>query len=307
MEKKTTVSGNADLGSSASEGIVWNDGQVAVIERLQNINTGYRMMKADVYAVVLCREGRGTFYVDNRKQEIAKNNLLVCPPNVILENGMFSVDFECCGFIFSSEYVRSLNIVFGATWDVQKLIEKMPVLPLTGEEAATFMQYYALLRDKFMEQPHKYRKELIGGILQAFTCEFFRMQERLIPRVSLSATSVKVSESLFQRFVNMISASYPKQRRVTFYADKLCVCPKYLSAVCKQQSGMTASDMIDRFILKDIEFLLKQHGKSIKEIAEELNFPNISFFGKYVKSQVGMPPRRYRDMLFGRTATEKPG
>lgn len=307
MKRESAISKNTDLGPPSPEGVVWNDGQVTIIERLQSIETGYRMMKADVYAVVLCRRGKGSFYVDSRQQEIAKDDLLVCPPNVILENGMFSVDFECCGFIFSSEYVRSFNLVFGASWDVRKMIERMPVLSLTGAEAATFMQYYALLRDKFMEPAHRYRKEVIGGILQAFTCEFFRIQERLRMHAASSAPGVSISEGLFQRFVSLLSNTFPKERRVMFYADRLCVSPKYFTVVCKQQSGMTASQMIDQFVLKDIEFLLRQKDKSIKEVAEELNFPNISFFGRYVKARLGMSPRQYRNELFGRMAPDGDG
>ena len=43
--------------------------------------------------------------------------------------------------------------------------------------------------------------------------------------------------------------------------------------------------------------MLERSDKSIKEIANELNFPNISFFGKYVKKHTGMSPKQYRENL----------
>lgn len=79
------------------------------------------------------------------------------------------------------------------------------------------------------------------------------------------------------------------------YADRLCITPKYLSAVCKATTGKTASDIINRYVVEDIRRLLKQPGKSIKEIANELDFPNLSFFGKYVKKHLGTSPTQYRN------------
>ena len=59
-------------------------------------------------------------------------------------------------------------------------------------------------------------------------------------------------------------------------------------------SGNTASSLIEQYVMKDIQYLLKKTTKSIKEIVNELDFPSISFFGKYVKQHVGMSPKQYR-------------
>ncbi|WP_287679026.1 helix-turn-helix domain-containing protein, partial [Bacteroides sp.] len=79
--------------------------------------------------------------------------------------------------------------------------------------------------------------------------------------------------------------------------EKLFVTPKYLSAICKEISGETASDIITRYVKKDIECLLKQPNKTIKEIANELDFANLSFFGKYVKRIFGVSPKEYRENI----------
>ncbi len=86
---------------------------------------------------------------------------------------------------------------------------------------------------------------------------------------------------------------------IGFYANQLYVTPKYLSAVCKEVSGQTASELITQYMVKDILYLLRNSQKSIKEIANELNFPNLSFFGKYVKQHLGMSPKQYRESSYG--------
>ena len=74
---------------------------------------------------------------------------------------------------------------------------------------------------------------------------------------------------------------------IGFYANQLYVTPKYLSAVCKEVSGQTASELITQYMVKDILYLLRNSQKSIKEIANELNFPNLSFFWKVRKTAFG--------------------
>ena len=105
------------------------------------------------------------------------------------------------------------------------------------------------------------------------------------------------SERLFKEFLHLLVSSYPKPRMVAVYADKLHVTPKYLSAVCKEISGETASDIINQYVIKDVLYLLKKSEKSIKEIVNELDFPNLSFFGKYVKRYTGSSPKQYRKQL----------
>ncbi len=88
-----------------------------------------------------------------------------------------------------------------------------------------------------------------------------------------------------------------KPRSVTFYANQLCVTPKYLSTVCKQISGRTAFDWINEYVQTDIRHLLKFSQMPIKEIAEALQFPNVSFFGKYCRMRLGQSPTALRRQL----------
>ena len=78
------------------------------------------------------------------------------------------------------------------------------------------------------------------------------------------------------------------------YADELCITPKYLSVVCKNNSGKTASEWITEHLLEDIRYYLRQTDMSIKEVSHQLGFPNTSFFGKYVKEHFGMTPIQFR-------------
>ena len=87
-----------------------------------------------------------------------------------------------------------------------------------------------------------------------------------------------------------MSIHYSKARKRYFICYK---APK------KDCSGYTASDLINRYVVKDIDYLLKKRDKSVKEICNELEFPNLSFFGRYVKKHLGLSPKQYRESIAG--------
>lgn len=82
-----------------------------------------------------------------------------------------------------------------------------------------------------------------------------------------------------------------------FYANQLCVTPKYLTMVVKKVSGKGVSQWIDTYLMEQILFHLKITNLSIAEIAYKLNFSNASFFGKYVKVHTGESPTKLRRTL----------
>ena len=101
---------------------------------------------------------------------------------------------------------------------------------------------------------------------------------------------------VFRNFLKLLTTAYPKPRSVSYYSNRLCITPKYLSTVCKEYSGHTTSELINQCVAKDIQLLLKKREQSIKDICNELDFPSLSFFGRYVKRHLGMSPRQWRDM-----------
>ena len=70
--------------------------------------------------------------------------------------------------------------------------------------------------------------------------------------------------------------------------------PKYLSTVIKEISGKSAFEWINNYVILEAKSMLKSTGKTIQQISDELNFANQSFFGKYFKQHVGIPPSEYR-------------
>lgn len=166
------------------------------------------------------------------------------------------------------------------------------------EEAKIFCQYYDLLSTKTQYSSVR-QKRVIGTIRLALIYDMHIVLERVVQHNLRLFTS---RETLFKRFIDLIESTYPKPRSVSYYAERLNVTPKYFSYVCKQAGGQKATGIIDQYVVKDIVYMMNHTQKSIKEIACELDFPNLSFFGKYVKKHLGVSPKNYREQAIKRNA-----
>ena len=103
------------------------------------------------------------------------------------------------------------------------------------------------------------------------------------------------TQILFERFLALVAQHHTSERGMAFYADKLCLTPKYLSKLIKQVSGRSAPDWIDSFVITEAKNMLRYSEIPIKEIVYRLNFPNQSVFYKFFKAHAGMTPSDYRN------------
>ena len=278
-----------------NEKIVYKDDRMIIIDNsnvTDTLNTS--PIKSEWFVALLCIEGESTIYINNKMYSIHKNDFLLCHPQTIFEHKITNLDFKYCGFFLSPEYVKQISLISSNSWNAILFIENNPIIALDEKESSLFLQYYNLIRSNFETESQHHLKQLIDMLLQAFIYEFHDSMEK---RIKIDPPQYNSANNLFISFLDILVNSYPKQRSVSYYAEKLFVTPKYLSAICKEISGETASDLITRYVKKDIENLLKQPNKTIKEIVNELDFANLSFFGKYVKRIFGVSPKEYRENI----------
>lgn len=275
--------------------IAYHDDRIILINQINEVKTYTSSpIKAEWYIVILCTDGKASISINNNMYTISKNDLLICHPQSILEHGMVNMNFSCCGFCLSPEYIKQIIVISNNNWNAKVFIEENPIIQLDKDENNLFLQYYHLIKSKLESKPHQHQKELIDALLIAFMYEFHDSMQK---HVKINPPKFNSADNLFSSFLDILTNSYPKERSVSYYAEKLFVTPKYLSSICKDVCGDTASDVITQYVKRDIEFLLKCPNKSIKEIANELNFGNLSFFGKYVKRNFGVSPKEFRENI----------
>ena len=102
------------------------------------------------------------------------------------------------------------------------------------------------------------------------------------------------ANNIFDRFLHLVNLHASEERRLSFYADKLCITERYLGTVISKTSGVTAKEWIDRAVITAAKVLLRHSDMQVAEIAAELRFPNSSFFCKYFHRLVGCTPQTFR-------------
>ncbi len=110
-----------------------------------------------------------------------------------------------------------------------------------------------------------------------------------------SAANYDRNQQLFANFIALVNQHARREHNLSFYAEKLFLSQRYMSTLVKQVSGRSAKAWIDEALVTAIKVELRHSDKSLKQIADEMNMPNASFFCKFFKSHTSMTPTEYRE------------
>jgi AraC-like DNA-binding protein len=128
-------------------------------------------------------------------------------------------------------------------------------------------------------------------VLLLIICEVLLQTE---PIHKTNDVSTDRDKTLFHQFLDLLSQEQQKRQQVNYYAEKLCITPKYLSTVCRKVSGKSPIHWITDCVMEDCYQLLRSTDLTVKEISNKLGFPNSSFFGQYFREHAGLTPIEYR-------------
>ena len=165
-----------------------------------------------------------------------------------------------------------------------------PVHPISEEIASYAKTIFATLHRAASKEDNPYRLQVMENIIKVFY--YSGITE--IQQVCNEATAY--NNNLVERFIELVQDHYREERLIGFYANKLCITPKYLSKLVKEHTGRSAGEWIENHVILEARALLQSSDKTIQQIAVLLNFPNQSFFGKYFKRATGMSPKQYRHL-----------
>lgn len=141
------------------------------------------------------------------------------------------------------------------------------------------------------QYPHK-------GTKKSFTCLITAMCIEIKNAWGAYATepdnnSASANEFV-SRFISLVTADASKHKDISYYAQKMGLTPKYLSASIKQASGKTAGEWISEYVILEAKNLLKYTTSPIKEIAFTLGFESQMSFYRYFLRHAGCTPTDYR-------------
>ncbi len=268
----------------------------------QSSSINHQMLKypcrVDAFWVVFCIKGDIRFSINLEDYEIHENAIVINIPSNIIQykplNDNVDNQVDMIIFAISRDYMFDLsfdlNKVFG---DVMKIL-KNPCFILSEEEIVLARKYVKLIND-LISSDSIYKKECVRLLISSVFYLFSSfIKDRLKNERNEDIKGSSRHRKMFEVFIALVSEHHVRERRLSYYADKLCITPRYLSKVIKDVSGKSAVEYIDKFVILEAQHLLRHSDLGIKEIADRLNFEDPSSFYKYFKSQVGMTPNQYR-------------
>lgn len=247
---------------------------------------------------IVCIEGKLTVLVDVTEHTLTSSTILALRPGHMLNGYKASDDFS--GFLVMAP-LHSLNHSlpsFSRMLSCFLYFRDRPVIKISPAELEIQKSLHAAISKKQKEPKTPYYDNVLESLYQSvlyetlsvYTISMNQEQKHLDNRL-------RRKEDVFYRFLLLVESNFQKERSVNFYAEKLNITPKHLSAVSKDTSGHTAGEWIDSYVILEAKMLLNNSELSVQEISTRLNFANQSFFGKYFKHHTGMSPRAFRSEM----------
>lgn len=255
-------------------------------------------VRFDGYILFFLKKGHFSLDINLNTYDIHENSLLVVVPGNIVKLSAYKEDHigdaELLFALVSREFLSSIRFDFNKVFQDSIRVWKNPCITLQGEELDLAEDYFNLTR-KILSSRQDNKREITGSLLTSFIYVALSLWTQRLASAppEESASSARVNQ-VFERFLALVTEYHNEQRGVAFYADKLCLTPKYLSKLVKMSSGRSAPDWIDSYVILEAKNLLKYSDKPIKEIVYLLHFPNQSVFYKFFKAHTGQTPSEYR-------------
>ena len=251
----------------------------------------------DGYMLLYCVKGRIRLNVNLSEYCIDEGMIFMnVPGNIIRINEILDVPKEDVRYVcaaMSKEFLQGMPLDVSKIFNEGMSMVANPNMRLTEKELQVVRCGLEIIT-RVVNSDTLYKREALLSMLSSM---FYLLMGVWRKRGTAGENDGQSSRSklIFDHFIKLVSEYHTQYRNVGFYADKLCLTPKYLSKLIKSATGRSAPDWIDQYVILEAKNLLKYSGVTIKEIVYRLNFPNQSVFYKFFKARTGMTPTEYRN------------
>lgn len=264
---------------------------IILSDKLTSLVNNAQPRRMTFILVALCTEGSAQFTIDTQRHDVRKNDIIIISDRHVIDDCVMSDDAKGLAMMMSVNFfyevindVRDISLLF-------QFSRNHPVVSLDEEEVGMFKEYFFFLKRKIAETNNRFRRDLARTLILAMFYDLSNIIYRIQQVENKRQTR---ADAIFTQFIKLVEDNYKRERRVGWYAEQLCITPKYLSETVKAVSKNTPNEWIDKYVTLETRVLLKTTTMTIKEISDELHFPNQSFLGKFFKEHVGMSPSAYR-------------
>ncbi|MBC7874903.1 MAG: AraC family transcriptional regulator [Ferruginibacter sp.] len=250
--------------------------------------------RTETYAIGLLHCGKLEVTRDLITAEIEGPAFICMGPSVIRQWKKINPEYLIEVIFFKKEFLLSISI------DVS-FIDRFTFFDtnnhyhssLSEEKLRVIHRLFSLIEFN-CNRNYIHKTEMIRALIYQL---LFEIEPVYAPVPAEVPLSVLPNESVIKKFKTLLAQKFKETRAVHYYARMLNISAKYLSHLLKEKTGKTANEWIDEMLMLEARVLLHDSNLRIQQIADSLNFPDQSTFGKYFKHHFGSSPLNYRKSL----------
>ena len=260
-------------------------------------------------AILICRKGKARLNVNYKDWELYEGAVITLFPNDVVE---LKVDGDCKSpetengdckspqtannfqaeiLKYNPSLLREASLQLEQT--VYSSLRKDRCRQDTPVVTNIINGMFSLLKVYFDQSECTCISQLVLCQLKAFFIGFHEYLQRNPQYRPDEVKSYRVRE-LFNRFMMLLERDYKISRDVNYYAAQMNISSKYLTNIVNQVTGHTPKTIIGQYVILQLKLHLKRSTQSIKEMAWEFHFADVSFFCRYFKKHTGLTPQQIR-------------
>lgn len=268
--------------------------EIELIEDAHELKNFRFPLKIDKVIQIVVLSGRMSCLVDLKAYSLQAPAMAILLPGQVLESLEYDEEFKTFTMIMSKEFTDSFNLP--VSLQERLFIQTNHFHSISQEVLDVYLSCFNQIKNVIKQKDNPYRREIIKCL---FSAHYYGLGYYIHNSNSQSKQTVVMTyqQELCERFITLVSENYKDKREIGYYADKLCVSNKYLSSLLKQETGLTALQWIERYVVLYAKSCLSSTSMTVQQISDELFFPSQSVFGKYFKRVEGISPKQYRQSL----------
>lgn len=262
---------------------------VILTDSIENIGKG---AYEGYLAHALCIGGSCAFEFNGARFELAQGDLIIIRKCELVDRLSMSADFRVRCLYVSPVFIEQCTLQANYGMKGSMALFLNPVMHLSEEQRYVCERDFRWIEYRLNQCGHCFYDEQLRNAVQSAILDYFDFHSKIYAQESISTQNAAVME----KFIRMLEdGSCRQHREVAWYADVLCITPKYLSEVSKKVSGFAANYWINRYTISDISRQLCDKSLTLAQISDMFCFSSPAYFSRYVQRYLGMNPTEYRE------------
>ena len=226
---------------------------------------------------------------DKQQKEFHRHDFVMMPPGHVMEIQETSDDYLVSLLVISPSYLQSLKHLYPFYFEHAEY-RYNSVFHLSDGQYEGMKGHFMMLQ-AISQLSHPERDELLIKQMEIGT----HLMEIYLHENGLTAPELTPAQQLVNRFKNTFVNHFQESREVQYYANLLCLSPKYFGSVIKKQTGISANEWITGYVIVQAKSLLRHSTNlNIQQISQQLGFSDPAAFTRFFKTNAGMSPKEYR-------------